>query len=54
MPRYEFICEECKKAFTLDMKVAEYQKKKHRCPKCKSAKTRQQITSFQTITSKKS
>ena len=54
MPRYDFICEKCNKSFTLDLKVAEYEKKKFRCPKCKSAKTKQQITSFQTITSKKS
>ena len=54
MPRYEFICDSCKKVFTLDMKVAEYEKKKFQCPKCNSTKTRQQVTSFQTITSKKS
>ena len=54
MPRYEFVCENCQKSFTLDIKMAEYEKKKFRCPKCNSMKTRQQITSFQTITSKKS
>lgn len=54
MPRYDFICEKCTKSFTLDMKVAEYEKKKFRCPKCNSVKIKQQIISFQTITSKKS
>jgi hypothetical protein len=36
------------------MTIAEYEKKKIRCPKCKSVRVKQQITSFQAITSKKS
>jgi putative FmdB family regulatory protein len=54
MPTYEFICEKCKKLFTLMLKISEYEKKNFRCPKCKSKKVKQQITSFQTITSSKS
>ena len=54
MPTYDFLCEKCKKSFSLMLKVSEYEKKKYRCPKCKSKKLRQQITAFQTITSKKS
>jgi len=54
MPEYEFICENCKKPFTLTMKFSEYEKRKVKCPTCKSTKVRQQVTSFQTITSKKS
>jgi putative FmdB family regulatory protein len=54
MPSYDFVCENCKKAFTLTMKISEYEKKKPSCPKCKSRKVRQQITSVQAITSKKS
>ncbi len=54
MPTYEFICEKCKKPFTLTMKIVEYYKKKFQCPKCKSNKVKQLITSFQTITSSKS
>ncbi|MGW8325797.1 MAG: FmdB family zinc ribbon protein, partial [Desulfobacterales bacterium] len=34
MPTYEFVCEKCKKSFTLMMKISEYEKKKFRCPKC--------------------
>ena len=49
MPTYEFICEKCKKPFTVIMKISEYEKKKFQCPKCKSRKVKQQITSFQTI-----
>lgn len=54
MPTYEFICEKCNKTFTLTMRVSEYEKKKTQCPKCKGRKVKQVITSFQTITSKKS
>ena len=54
MPTYEYICEKCKKPFSLIMRIAEYEKKKIRCPKCKSVRVKQQITSFQAITSKKS
>ncbi|MEW5725212.1 MAG: zinc ribbon domain-containing protein [Thermodesulfobacteriota bacterium] len=54
MPTYEFVCEKCKKKFSLLMSISEYDKKKFRCPKCKSKKVTQQIASFQTITSKKS
>lgn len=54
MPTYDFMCKKCNKPFTLVMTVAEHDKKKVRCPKCKSTSVRQQISSFQTITSKKS
>ena len=54
MPTYEFICEECKKPFTLSISISEYEKKGFRCPECESTKVKQQITSFQTKTSKKS
>jgi putative FmdB family regulatory protein len=54
MPTYEFVCEKCKKSFALIMKIAEYEKKNFQCPKCKSKEVKQQITSFQTITSSKS
>jgi putative FmdB family regulatory protein len=54
MPVYDFRCEKCKKKFTLTMTVSEYETKKLRCPKCKSTRVKQQITGFQTITSKKS
>lgn len=54
MPSYDFVCGKCKKKFTLTMSVSEYEKTKPRCPKCKSTGVKQQISSFQTITSKKS
>jgi putative FmdB family regulatory protein len=54
MPTYEFLCEKCKKSFTLILKLSEYEKKNYRCPKCKSKKLTQKVSAFQTITSKKS
>jgi len=54
MPSYEFICEKCNKPFSLIMSISEYEKKKFRCPNCKSTRLKQQISAFQTITSKKS
>jgi putative FmdB family regulatory protein len=54
MPTYEFSCEKCNKKFTLILSVSEYEKTKFRCPKCKSVKVRQLISSFQVNTSKKS
>jgi len=54
MPTYEFVCENCKKRFTLILSISEYEKKKMSCPKCKSRKVKQQISSFQAVTSKKS
>jgi len=55
MPTYEFVCKKCKKKFSLIMPISEYEKKKKtQCPKCKSTDVKQQITSFQAVTSKKS
>jgi len=54
MPTYEFMCEKCNKPFTKIMSIKEFEKKKVRCPKCKSTRVKQIITHFHTITSKKS
>jgi len=54
MPNYEFRCENCKKRFSQTLSISEYEKKKPSCPKCKSRNVKQQISSFQTVTSKKS
>jgi len=54
MPVYEFICQECDHNFSLTITISEYEKKKFSCPKCKNDEVKRQISSFQTITSKKS
>ena len=54
MPVYDFLCDDCKKAFSLTMSISEYNKKEFECPECKGKKVTQQITAFQTKTSRKS
>ena len=62
MPTYEFICEKCNESFSVTLSLYEFEtlgqyrakKKKLACPECSSTRVKQQITSFQTITSKKS
>ena len=54
MPTYEFFCDKCNKPFSVTMKIAEYEKTKIRCPKCSSDQVKRQISTIQTITSKKS
>ena len=54
MPTYEFYCEECKESFSVILSISEYEEEKYSCPKCKTKKVKQQITSFQAVTSKKS
>jgi putative FmdB family regulatory protein len=54
MPQYDFLCEECRKPFAVKMSIAEYEKARIRCPKCKGAKVKRQITGFRTVTSRKS
>jgi putative FmdB family regulatory protein len=54
VPTYNFYCKECKKSFTLPMALAEYEKGKFACPKCKSKKVEQQMAAFFAVTAKKS
>jgi putative FmdB family regulatory protein len=54
MPSYEYICKECKKRFTLILSMAEYEKKRPACPKCKSKKVEQVPAAFFAVTAKKS
>ena len=54
MPRYEFLCEECRKPFELTMTIAEREKAKVQCPKCKGTKVVPQLGGCMTQTSKKS
>jgi putative FmdB family regulatory protein len=54
MPVYDYRCQDCKKKFQLTMAVAEHDKSKITCPKCKSKKVEQQFGAFYVVTSKKS
>ncbi len=54
MPAYEYLCKDCKKTFTLIMSLAEYDKARPACPKCKSKKVEQKPAAFFAVTAKKS
>ena len=54
MPTYGYVCRKCNNKFSLIMSVSEHDKKKARCPKCKSKRVEQQLLSFFAVTSKKS
>ena len=54
MPRYEFLCEKCRKSFELIMTISEREKAKPTCPKCKGTQVTPQLAGFMAQTSKKS
>lgn len=54
MPSYQYECKECKKNFSLTLTVADHDKKRVACPKCKGRKVEQQYGTFFAVTSKKS
>ena len=54
MPHYEFLCETCKKSFERTMTISEREKRKVRCPNCKSTNVVVQLGSFMGQTKKKS
>jgi putative FmdB family regulatory protein len=54
MPRYEFMCEKCKKSFELTMTISEREKGKAKCPTCKGMKVTPQLGGFMGQTAKKS
>jgi putative FmdB family regulatory protein len=54
MPQYEFLCKDCKKAFTKFLTIAAYDKETIVCPECGSRNVEQQLSSFYAVTSKKS
>jgi len=54
MPRYEFLCEKCKKPFELMMTISEREKATPKCPTCKGTKVTSQLGGFMAQTAKKS
>jgi putative FmdB family regulatory protein len=54
MPTYEYECQKCGNTYSLTMTIREHDKLKPRCPKCKSTKTRQIMSTFHTVTTRKS
>ena len=54
MPTYEYQCLDCKKSFSLMLSIAEHDKAKIACPKCKGKQVKQVPSTFITKTSRKS
>jgi len=54
MPTYEYRCNECETIFAVVMHMSEHDRKRVKCPKCKSASVTQQYSTFYTKTSRKS
>jgi len=54
MPKYEFMCEICKKSFEVVLTAAERAAGKVRCPTCGSGDVTPQIAIFTAKTSRKS
>ena len=54
VPIYSFHCKESKKSYTLTIPLAEYEKGKFACPKCKSRKVEQRVAAFFAVSAKKS
>jgi putative FmdB family regulatory protein len=54
MPRYEFLCEQCKKPFERIMTISERGKTMPACPKCQGSKVVPHLSGFMAQTSKKS
>ncbi len=54
MPHYEFLCRDCKKAFSETLTIVRHEKEKIACPHCGSKNVEQRWSAFSAITSKKS
>jgi putative FmdB family regulatory protein len=54
MPRYEFLCDKCKKPFEKIMTISEREKGDVKCPACKGTKVTPQFSGFMAQTAKKS
>ena len=54
MPLYEYRCRECKKSFSVRMRISEHERKRPKCPKCGSRKLDQRYGTFFAKTTKKS
>jgi putative FmdB family regulatory protein len=54
MPKYEFMCESCKKRFEIMLTAAEREAGKVQCPMCGSGAVTPQMAIFTAKTSRKS
>ena len=54
MPVYDYVCNDCQKAFELVLTLGEHDKGDIRCPKCGGQNVEQDAVAFNAVTSKKS
>lgn len=54
MPMYDYRCQSCKKVFSRIESMADHERRKPSCPKCKSDKVRRVFRRFYANTEKKS
>ena len=54
MPTYDFHCEKCGKEFSRNLSFEEFDRRKVKCPHCKSERVRAMVLSVSVKTSKKS
>ena len=53
MPTYEYRCEDCGHEFTTHLTIGEHDAAKPQCPRCKSEKVQQAVSSVFVKTSRK-
>ncbi len=53
MPTYDYVCEKCRKSFSMQLTLKEHDKRTITCPKCKSRQVKQKVSSFFAVTSRK-
>lgn len=54
MPTYEYHCKKCDKEFSVSIPLAEYDRKKVKCPECKGVRVERLLGTVSVKTSKKS
>jgi putative FmdB family regulatory protein len=54
MPTYEYVCRKCNRRFEAHLTLAEHDKRKAQCPKCRTKDVQQVPEAFYAVTSKKS
>lgn len=54
MPHYEYVCNACKKSFSVISSIAQHDTEKTACPHCGSQEVEQRWSAFSAVTSRKS
>jgi len=54
MPQYVYLCQDCKKEFTLSLHIADIDKGEVVCPHCGSKRVTHELKAFSAVTPKKS